>query len=70
MCWVAADRAVRIAERLGRTQWADEHRRLADEIRDDVLVNGWSERLGAFSQSYGSDEPDASNIREPPSLIS
>ncbi|MCA9619634.1 MAG: glycoside hydrolase family 15 protein [Myxococcales bacterium] len=62
LCWVAADRAVRIAERLGRYEWAAKHRAAAEEIRQDVLQNGWSARLGAFSQSYGSDEPDASNL--------
>ncbi|MCX4240239.1 glycoside hydrolase family 15 protein [Paraliomyxa miuraensis] len=62
LCWVAADRAVRIAERLGRHRWADQHRHVAEEIRQDVLSRGWSNELGAFAQSYGSDEPDASNL--------
>lgn len=62
LCWVAADRAVKIAERLGRKEWADQHRPVADAIKADVLERGWSDALGAFSQSYGSDEPDASNL--------
>lgn len=62
LCWVAADRAIRIAEALGRDTWAQQHRHVADAIRDDILEQGWSEKLGAFAQSYGSDEPDASNL--------
>ena len=62
LCWVAADRAVRIAKRLGREQWAADHRHVADRIRADVFERGWSTKLGAFAQSYGSDEPDASNL--------
>jgi len=62
LCWVAADRAVEIAEQLGHRDCAAAYRLLAAAVRADVLEHGWSERLGAFAQSYGSDEPDASNL--------
>ena len=62
LCWVAADRAVRIARALGRDHWADDHQHIADEIRADILEHGWSDELGAFAQSYDSDEPDAANL--------
>ncbi len=58
MCWLAVDRACRIAKRsrgVERTDWCE----LADAIAADVTANGWSEQIGAFASSYGSTELDA-----------
>ena len=65
MAWVAFDRAVRIQEEFGRDGPVDRWRELRDEIRDQVLRCGWSERKQAFTQSYGSDELDASILLMP-----
>lgn len=65
MCWVALDRAVRLAERLDSP---DEVRRWIDvreEIRDAILTGAWSETAGAFTQSFGSDALDASVLMMP-----
>ncbi|MEU8965431.1 glycoside hydrolase family 15 protein [Streptomyces sp. NPDC048491] len=61
MCWVALDRAVRLAPALGAdaehvSRW--EYTR--QEIRTAIETRGWSERLGAFTQSLDSSELDAS----------
>jgi GH15 family glucan-1,4-alpha-glucosidase len=63
MCWVALDRAIRLAEMDGLedrclTDW----RAGRDEIRAEVLERGFDEELGAFTQSYGSGSLDASNL--------
>ncbi|MEV1330845.1 glycoside hydrolase family 15 protein [Micromonospora costi] len=62
LCWVAMDRAVRLADRLG--EQADPRRWAAvrDEIRATVLRDGWNERMGAFTGSFGSAELDASAL--------
>jgi GH15 family glucan-1,4-alpha-glucosidase len=62
LCWVAMDRAVRLADRLGER--ADPRRWAAvrDEIRATVLRDGWDERMGAFTGSFGSAELDASAL--------
>jgi GH15 family glucan-1,4-alpha-glucosidase len=62
-CWVALNRALRIARRDGLTdaplaRW----RRERDAIRTDVFENGWDDELGAFTQSYGSRSLDAANL--------
>lgn len=62
LCWVAVDRAAKIGRALGRAEWAAEHERLAEEIRADVQRKGWNEKVGAYTQSYGSEELDASNL--------
>jgi GH15 family glucan-1,4-alpha-glucosidase len=65
MAWVAFDRAVRIHEEFGHDSPVDRWRELRDEIKDQVLRCGWSERKQAFTQSYGSDELDASILLMP-----
>jgi GH15 family glucan-1,4-alpha-glucosidase len=64
MCWVALDRGARLAEREGEMQLAGEWQQIADQIRDDILANGVSER-GVFRQHYGTDALDASTLLIP-----
>jgi len=66
MCWVALDRAVKLADRLG----AEEDRRRAwtrerDAIRDTVLREAWSEERQAFTGALGLDYLDASVLQMP-----
>ncbi|XXX46624.1 glycoside hydrolase family 15 protein [Sorangium sp. So ce119] len=71
MAWVAVDRAVRMIEefgvggqhRLGKR--AQRWRALREEIRNDLLTRGFNARVGAFTQSYGSDALDASVLLIP-----
>jgi GH15 family glucan-1,4-alpha-glucosidase len=65
MAWVAFDRAVRIHDEFGRDGPVDRWRELRDEIKAQVLRCGWSEGKRAFTQSYGSDELDASILLMP-----
>lgn len=62
LCWVALDRAVKVADLLGKEEWADQHRDLLETMRAGILEEGWSEGKGAFVQAYGSDDLDASNL--------
>ena len=65
MCWVALDRAVRLAPRLGAghriATWTSER----DAIRGAVLGEGWNAEVGAFTGAFGSDELDASVLLMP-----
>ena len=65
MAWVAFDRAVRAVTELGRDGPLERWRALRQEIHDDVLAKAWSERQQAFTQSYGSEELDASVLLMP-----
>ncbi len=65
MCWVALDRAVILAERLNATSRIGSWTQTRDQIREAILTNGWSERAKAFTQSFGSDELDASSLMVP-----
>lgn len=62
LCWVAIDRAIRIAELLGKHSWAEQTRPLLKEVHDDICTRGWNADKGAFVQSYGSTDLDAANL--------
>jgi GH15 family glucan-1,4-alpha-glucosidase len=63
MCWVALDRALRLARKDGYTDAPLAHWRAErDAIKADVLAHGYDEQLGAFTQSYGSGTLDAANL--------
>jgi GH15 family glucan-1,4-alpha-glucosidase len=65
MAWVAFDRAVRMHEEFGYDGKVERWRSLRDEIKQQVLTEGWSERKQAFTQFYGGDELDASLLMMP-----
>jgi len=65
MAWVAADRAVKDIELFGMPGESHRWQKLRDMIHTEVLAQGYSEKLGAFVQSYGADETDASLLMLP-----
>lgn len=65
MCWLAMDRAVALAEALGKDADLDRWRAVRDEIRADVLSRGWSEHHQSFVQYYGAEHTDAALLMMP-----
>ena len=65
MCWVAVDRALRLADKRSfpadRARW----QRVRDQIYEDIMDNGWSAERQAFVQHYGSGALDAANLAMP-----
>jgi GH15 family glucan-1,4-alpha-glucosidase len=61
MCWVAMDRASKIAGIRGDTALQQTWASTAHEIKDDILANGLS-RDGVLRQHYETDALDASNL--------
>ena len=61
MCWVAMDRAAKLAEIRGDAERRASWGAVADEIRADILEHGVSER-GVLRQHYATDALDASNL--------
>jgi GH15 family glucan-1,4-alpha-glucosidase len=62
MCWVALDRAIALADLLDADDRADRWKESREEIAEAILTRGWNERVGAFTQAFGSEELDASNL--------
>ncbi len=65
MCWVALARANELAVELGVPERVDSWAKTQTLIADAIISEGWSERLGAFTQSFGSEDLDASNLMMP-----
>ena len=65
MCWVAIDRALRLADK--RSFPADRERwiKVRDEIYEEIQAQGWSTDRNAFVQYYGSDSLDAALLMMP-----
>jgi len=62
MCWVALDRAVTLAPRIGLAadpRWTVER----DAIRADCLRHGWNTDLGVLTMEYGGVDLDMSTLR-------
>lgn len=65
MCWVAIDRALRLADKRSfpapRARWLE----VRDAIYEEIMQKGWSEEAQSFVQAYGSQTLDASNLTMP-----
>ncbi|WP_010521987.1 glycoside hydrolase family 15 protein [Aquimarina agarivorans] len=62
LCWVAVDRAIKIAKLIGKEADHDKWINLRNEIHDDIYNNAWNEEIQAYTQSYGSKDLDASTL--------
>jgi GH15 family glucan-1,4-alpha-glucosidase len=60
MCWVAMDRAARLAHGRGDSELNASWQEIADEIRKDILDNGLKD--GVLRQHYETDALDASTL--------
>jgi GH15 family glucan-1,4-alpha-glucosidase len=65
MAWVAFDRAVRLHEQFDREGPVERWRTLRDQIHREVTTHAWSATKQAFTQSFGSEELDASALLMP-----
>ncbi|MGE5570746.1 MAG: glycoside hydrolase family 15 protein [Rhodospirillales bacterium] len=65
MCWVALDRALRLADKRSFPADRETWLRVRDQIYEDVIANGWSSARQSFVQYYGSEYLDASNLIMP-----
>ena len=61
-CWAALDRAIALAPQLGALHRVEGWAATRDEIRAAILSRGWNDRAGAFTQAFGSEDLDASNL--------
>ncbi|HTW01312.1 MAG TPA: glycoside hydrolase family 15 protein, partial [Streptosporangiaceae bacterium] len=64
-CWVALDRAIRMAERRAKPanlgKWVAER----DKIYNQIMERGWNEKIGAFTQHYDTEVLDSSLLMMP-----
>jgi GH15 family glucan-1,4-alpha-glucosidase len=65
MCWVAFDRAVRLAQKRSLSGPLDSWQRTRDAIREDIFTNFWDPELQSFVQAKGTKDLDASVLLMP-----
>jgi len=61
-CWAALHRAIDIAPQLDAQHKVEQWAAAREEIRAAITDQGWSEQAGAFTQAFGSQDLDASNL--------
>jgi GH15 family glucan-1,4-alpha-glucosidase len=65
MCWVAFDRALRLAQKRSLSGPIEEWLDIRDAIRADIFTNFWNEELQSFVQSKGTKDLDAALLLMP-----
>jgi GH15 family glucan-1,4-alpha-glucosidase len=65
MCWVAFDRALRLAQKRSLSGPLDAWQHTRDAIRQDIFANFWDDELQTFVQSKGTKDLDASVLLMP-----
>jgi len=65
MCWVAFDRALRLAQKRSLSGPLESWLRTRDEIQNDIFTNFWDKELQAFVQAKGTKDLDASVLLMP-----
>ncbi len=65
LCWVALDRAIKLAPRLSQHASVEKWKSTREEVRKAILEEGWSEKAGAYTGAFGSDRLDASVLLMP-----
>ena len=65
LCWVALDRAVKLAPALGDHAKTEEWSAARDAIRDAILDRGWTDEKQAYAQSFDANELDAAQLLMP-----
>ncbi|MFQ5700826.1 MAG: glycoside hydrolase family 15 protein [Acidobacteriota bacterium] len=62
MCWVALDRALRLAEKRSFPADREKWLKTRDRIYEEIMSKGWNRKRQAFVQHYGSESLDAANL--------
>jgi GH15 family glucan-1,4-alpha-glucosidase len=64
-CYVALDRAIKIARELGYNDDWQRWEPIRKKIKSQILSDGWSEKKKAFTMVFGGEDLDAANLLMP-----
>jgi pentatricopeptide repeat protein len=64
-CWVALDRAIKLAQRNGRPASIAKWVSARDMLYKQIMDRGWNPKVGAFTQHYATDVLDSSLLLMP-----
>jgi GH15 family glucan-1,4-alpha-glucosidase len=65
MCWVSVDRALRLSRKRSLPAPEAKWQQCRDAIYEAIMDKGWSTDRQAFTQQFGGDTLDASNLTMP-----
>lgn len=63
MCWVAVDRALKIARHQKLSADTGPWEQVREAVRQAINSRGWSPELGAYTQAFGNHTVDAAELR-------
>jgi len=64
-CWVALDRAIKLAQKHGRPANLAKWVAARDALYNQVMTRGWNDKVKAFTQHYDTEVLDSSNLLMP-----
>jgi GH15 family glucan-1,4-alpha-glucosidase len=64
-CWVALDRAIKLAQRHGRPANVGKWAAARDALYNQVMTRGWNDKVKAFTQHYETEVLDSSLLLMP-----
>ena len=64
-CWVALDRAIRLAERHGRPANTAKWAAARDQLYNQIMSRGWNDKVKAFTQHYSTEVLDSALLFMP-----
>jgi GH15 family glucan-1,4-alpha-glucosidase len=64
-CWVALDRAIRLAQRHGRPASIAKWAAARDQLYNQIMERGWNGKVGAFTQHYATEVLDSALLFMP-----
>jgi GH15 family glucan-1,4-alpha-glucosidase len=64
-CWVALDRAIKLAQRHGRPANLASWAAARDQLYNQVMTRGWNDKVRAFTQHYDTQVLDSSLLLMP-----
>jgi GH15 family glucan-1,4-alpha-glucosidase len=64
-CWIAFDRAIRMAAHRGRPADLERWTKARDAVFRQIMDKGWNSRIGAFTQHYTTEVLDSSLLLMP-----
>jgi len=62
LCWVAIDRALKVARLLKMKRYFAPWMKIRDKIKADIMDNAWNDTIGSFTQAYNNHNLDAANL--------
>ncbi len=65
MCWVAVDRAIRLANKRSLSAPLESWHKVRNQIHDDIVKNFWNSKSQTFVQQKNGSTLDASNLLMP-----